>query len=1167
MASDIKLSVDLEAGDVKQAASELQAELRKVFGAGVSDESSQKFMRLQMNIDKAYKSAESLKNQMATLESTSIPTEAYTEVDNHIQKTKADLDKLIERMDKFIATGGKTNSKAFRGMQYDAEQLKNTLMYLEGEMQDLMQSGQATVPASSTTQYQALVEKLAQVNNQMRIYKAQAASIAGTGSGVSQETVGRWESLRQSIGKATTAVREFARNAALNTVSRGLEIAGSSAQGLATSLKRAVGTTTLGRFTSLGDAFSGMSGGLGNFTGGLKKGFWSVMKYGLGLRSLFVITNKVRNALKDGIKNLVQYSGSFNKSISGMLSSLTYLKNSLATAFEPLITAVAPIIVNFIDTIANAISKISQLFSALIGRSFYYKAKKVYQDYAASLSSNSEKANKSAEKLQRTISGFDDIEILKEADKSDSSGGGGGGYTGPGPGDMFEKAAVTEPFQNMAELIKEAWKNADFTEIGRIVGEKTRDALESIPWDGIKKQAKKIAKSIATFINGYVETPGLWEAVGKTAAEGVNTALEFANSFLKNIHTDSIGKAITTAISSFFKNIDWSLLGNTISNAFARLFDYIRGLIQGINWRQLPMDVINAIKDFLVGFDWKEFFSSLGELIGSIAAAAIDFGMAIAELFNKLNKAIYDWFSKHIEEAKESGKPIGIAIIEGIFNGIVDIIKSIGTWIYDNIIKPFVAGFQKGFQIHSPSKLMAEQGKYVIEGLLDGIINTLLNIASWVKTNIIDKIIDGIKGALNNFIAVGTLIGNAIKDNISIDKLKEVGTSAINMIKSGIEGAKSILTSIGGTIGGWIKDNINVDKFKEAGSSIVNNIQSGITAVKNVLTTVGGNIKTWVQNNINIDKFKDAGSSIGNNIQKGISAVKTNLTDIGKSIREWVKDNISASKFKDTGESIGNKVKDGIANIKKGLQTVGGNVRNWVKNNINASNFKNTGESIGKHVVSGISNLKKSLLNIGATVKNWISSKLAPGQTFINIGKNIVNGIINGMKKIARNIGNTVKNISKKIADGFKSFFGIHSPSRLMRDEVGKMLMVGLAEGISNNSQRAISEMTDVANSLMESTPNEIPLPDITAGKVIPYDIEASNKQSIENVLSTLKNLIEMLEYTQDSQIDRDTLAEVLTKVVREYLNISFYLGDEQVARHANKGNQLLNQRYNPVLT
>lgn len=97
----------------------------------------------------------------------------------------------------------------------------------------------------------------------------------------------------------------------------------------------------------------------------------TLVKYGFGIRSLYVLVNKLRSALVDGFKNLSQYSGETNGSISMLWSSLERLKNSLATAFAPILTVVAPILSKFIDMLSTAASYVSMFFSFLSGKSTY----------------------------------------------------------------------------------------------------------------------------------------------------------------------------------------------------------------------------------------------------------------------------------------------------------------------------------------------------------------------------------------------------------------------------------------------------------------------------------------------------------------------------------------------------------------------------------------------------------------------------------------------------------------------------------------------------------------------------------------------------------------------------------------------------------------------------
>lgn len=67
-----------------------------------------------------------------------------------------------------------------------------------------------------------------------------------------------------------------------------------------------------------------------------------------------------------------------------------------------------------------------------------------------------------------------------------------------------------------------------------------------------------------------------------------------------------------------------------------------------------------------------------------------------------------------------------------------------------------------------------------------------------------------------------------------------------------------------------------------------------------------------------------------------------------------------------------------------------------------------------------------------------------------SLGAAILNGILEGLKAAAKGIWGVVKAVGNDIKEGFKAFFGIHSPSTVMRDEVGKNISLGIAQGIKD---------------------------------------------------------------------------------------------------------------------
>ena len=329
---------------------------------------------------------------------------------------------------------------------------------------------------------------------------------------------------------------------------------------------------------------------------GLNIGLRRVLQYTIGIRSLYVLFNRVRGAIKEGVNNLAQWrdgNNRVNENLSIFISSLLQFKNQLAAAFEPIIAIVVPILNTFIDSMIEAMNVLAQFIAKVTGQQTWIRATKVQKNYADSLKGTA----KAAKEASGALAPFDDLQILN---KKNASGTGS-----IDPNDMFEEVSLTEMDEKVNEWInklKLAWDMADFTDFGRDIGEWLRNALNSINWDSIKGTAKKIAKSIATLINGFVETEGLGDSIGRTIAEAINTAFEFVYSFVSNLHWDSIGKFIGDALLGFVYKIDAKLIGETIGQvlwgALQLAFHFVTTFAEGDGFKELG----NKISDLINGF-------------------------------------------------------------------------------------------------------------------------------------------------------------------------------------------------------------------------------------------------------------------------------------------------------------------------------------------------------------------------------------------------------------------------------------------------------------------------------------------------------------------------------------------------------------------------------------
>ena len=771
-----------------------------------------------------------------------------------MKKAEGTLSSLIAKQEKYEAIGVKKNSSAWKSLQYDIQGAKNEIEGYKNEMAEMRSNGTAFTRGYSIPK---------------EIFKGIGKGALGLGNlGLNAAQKG-WGGLKKIISGTASALTK------VTTV-----IKRTSGAFAALIQKFTSGIPVLRRFTG---ATKSASGGLG---GGLK----NILKYAFGIRSLFALVNKLRSALVDGFKNLAQYSGETNNSISMLMSSLTQLKNAFAAAFAPILNVIAPILNTLIQKIISVVNTFGQLTNALTGKTTYIKAKKVQQDYAKSLNSNAnsaKNAKKANEELKRTILSFDQINKMDDNSSSDSNSGiaDTGGLS---PSDMFETESIPSKIKGIADMIKQAWKNADFTEIGAMVGNKLNAALNSIPWDKIKNTCNKIAKSVATFLNGFLETVD-WKLVGNTLAQGINTAFGMANTFAENFHWDSLGKAIGNGINGALGGLDWNLIQETVRNIATGITDTLNSFIQTTDWALVGQSFgngINTILDFfhtaINNFDWTgagtalaDFvnnavntidFVNLGQTISDGIKGVFDFGIAaiegidwwtigekvrdglaaidwngIADGFFELIGAAFGglsaffggllsdavsgaqkYFQKKIEEC-------GGNVVKGIFKGIKDAVVGIAEWIKDHIFTPFMKGFTAAFGIHSPSTVMAEQGRYIIDGLLKGVKDNISKFLNYIK-EIPGKVLKA--------------IGN-IKN-----KVLQKGSDIVSGLKDGFNEKVSTFTSVLGTLPETIRNAI--PNLFDVGSSIIQNFANGFSSVHIPMPHIGWD---WTGGSIRIGNF------------------------------------------------------------------------------------------------------------------------------------------------------------------------------------------------------------------------------------------------------------------------------------------------------------------------
>lgn len=118
------------------------------------------------------------------------------------------------------------------------------------------------------------------------------------------------------------------------------------------------------------------------------------------------------------------------------------------------------------------------------------------------------------------------------------------------------------------------------------------------------------------------------------------------------------------------------------------------------------------------------------------------------------------------------------------------------------------------------------------------------------------------------------------------------------------------------------------------------------------------------------------------------------------------------------------------------------------------------------------------------------------------VGENIVKGLWEGIKNVGAWIKEKISRFFDGIVDGIKDFFGIESPSKLMRDQIGKNIALGVAEGIEDNGDAVSDAMQDMADTVADTeiTPPEIEVPDFDLPDFAPVKIPVSVEPELDSI-------------------------------------------------------------------
>lgn len=386
----------------------------------------------------------------------------------------------------------------------------------------------------------------------------------------------------------------------------------------------------------------------------------------------------------------------------------------------------------------------------------------------------------------------------------------------------------------------------------------------------------------------------------------------------------------------------------------------------------------------------------------------------------------------------------------------------------------------------------------LITGLLDKItelLPTVLEVGASIVTTLVKSLVQQIPALLA---AGGQIISNL---------LSGIATNLPNVMQSALD-----------TIGGFVQGlQTNLPLVLEKGRELLLNLANGIREnlpslisqaldiIMNFAQTIYDNAPTLIQTGFEVL------SSLISGIMDSLPTLIAKVPEIISTFANTINDNfptILAKGVQLIGQIIMGIIKaipTLIANIPKIITAIVDvwEAFNWLNLGKKAITFlkdgvlkmvgavKSAGKTILTTITDAIKNLPGNLLklgknaisDLGGSIRNGLSTVKSAATSILNgvldtikglpskmlsVGTDLVKGLWNGISDMTGWVIGKIQGFGDSILGGIKSFFGIKSPSRVFRDEVGAMLAEGMAEGIEENADAPLDAMAGLSNDLLD---------------------------------------------------------------------------------------------------
>lgn len=314
--------------------------------------------------------------------------------------------------------------------------------------------------------------------------------------------------------------------------------------------------------------------------------------------------------------------------------------------------------------------------------------------------------------------------------------------------------------------------------------------------------------------------------------------------------------------------------------------------------------------------------------------------------------------------------------------------------------------------------------------------------------------------------------------NELLPNLVELGVQSISALVQGIQENGDSLAAGALSIVGTLAEGIAelLPMVADTAASLAVSLADGLTeSLPNIIPIAIETISTLVENlTENANTVIDAGIQIILALGEGLIAALPQLIEtvpqIVINIANVINDN--APKLVDTALYLITRLATGLL---AATPTILANIPKIIEA-IVAAFMAFQWLNLGKQLIDGVANgVKKAGESMATAAKNAFSkfkAKITGSEVATelkSIGKYIIDGIVGGIKNSLSNIANVAGKIKDALLSKLKGLFKIASPSKLMKEEVGAYIGEGIAVGIEESGQMAVDAAEDVADKIADT--------------------------------------------------------------------------------------------------